>query len=88
MDPALMDPTAQIIIAVGTACASIIGALAALIGTLVSLHNGRKLTEVRTATNGMKDQLVAEVRQSAHAQGKLDGKLEAVQALQPELLKS
>ena len=50
----------------------IITAIAALAAVYMSWRNGQKIEVVRHATNSMKDELVAEVRTAAHAQGMTD----------------
>lgn len=46
-----------------------VNAIAVVGGLFVSIRNSRGIEGIRKATDGMKDELVAEVRSSAHAKG-------------------
>jgi hypothetical protein len=52
--------------------AQILTAAAALCAFVQSWRNSVTITAVKHATNSMKDELVAEVRKSAHAEGVKD----------------
>lgn len=59
----------QLLVAMIGALPATIASVAAL---LVSMRNGRKVEEVRKATNHMKDELVAITDKEAHARGVKD----------------
>jgi hypothetical protein len=48
-----------------------------LINTLLTLRNGRKTDRLHHEMNAMQDELVAETRRSAHAEGLAQGKRES-----------
>ena len=52
-----------------TAIGVLLTAVATVINIGVSLRNGRKIKEVHDATNGMKTELVKEVREASFARG-------------------
>ena len=54
--------------------AQLISAFAAVGALLVSIHNARKIEEVRHGTNSLKDELVAVTRKDALAEGRLQGR--------------
>lgn len=56
--------------------AQILTALAAVGAFILSWWNSRKIEEVRHATNSMKDELVAEVRDASLAKGLKQGREE------------
>jgi uncharacterized protein YrrD len=60
-----MPSYAEIALLLGVA----INGIAVIGGLFISLRNGRNLVDLKKSTDGMKDELVAEVRQSAHAKG-------------------
>lgn len=47
--------------------------VAAVLAAAVSWRNSRKIEKVAEATNGMKDELVAEVRRASLAKGRAEG---------------
>jgi hypothetical protein len=72
LDPATLTAIALII----TACGTVLTAATAFYGVLVSKRNGERIQQVAShvekverATNGMKSELVSEVRQASFAAG-------------------
>lgn len=57
-----MSEAASLILAIATL-------ISAVSGFIVSLHNSKKIDAVRHLTNGMKTELVDEVRRSSFAKG-------------------
>jgi hypothetical protein len=52
-----------------TACGTFLTAATAFYGVIVSKRNGEHIKKVEHATNGMKEQLVSEVRAASFAAG-------------------
>jgi molybdenum cofactor biosynthesis enzyme MoaA len=50
---------------------------AQVVNLIVSLRNNRKITEIKVATDGMKDELVKAALKEGHAQGVKDEKIAA-----------
>lgn len=69
-----MDPTAQIIVAIGTAAGVVIGAVASLIGALMGIRNSGKLNEVHKLTNSLADRSNTAERAAGMAEGELKGR--------------
>jgi len=65
MDAATLTAVALIITAVGT----LLTAVGAFYGVIVSKRNGEHIKKVEHATNGMKAELVDEVRKASFAAG-------------------
>lgn len=67
--------TTNLIVAIITALTGLVTSLATLI---VSLHNTRKIQEVHTATNSMKDELVKTTREKSLLEGHEAGRIAGV----------
>jgi len=67
---------ALVITAVGTLIAALSGLAVGIGGLVISIRNRRSIEQVHKATNSMKDELVAEVREAALAQGLKQGRAE------------
>lgn len=65
MDAATITAWALIITAVGTLLTAVMGAY----GVVISKRNSKHIKKVEAATNGMKDQLVEEVRKASFKAG-------------------
>jgi hypothetical protein len=62
------------IVALGTMGISAIGAFASAYAVVMGVRNHQGIHDLHISTNGMKDQLVAEVRAGATAQGVKTGR--------------
>ena len=71
-----MNDIVQVAIITGLSTAAPIMA-GQVINLVVSLRNGRKADEIKVATDGMKDALVAAALKEGHAQGVKDEQREA-----------
>ncbi len=59
-----------------TSAALLVSAVGSVLATILGLHNRRGIADVKEATNGMKAELVEEVRTAALAKGNLEGRAE------------
>ena len=71
-----MNDTVQIALISGLTTAAPL-VIAQLVNLSVSLRNGKKADDIKKATDGMKDALVAAALKEGHAQGVKDEKKEA-----------
>jgi hypothetical protein len=69
----ILEVTGADIAAIISASASLIAAIGSAVAVIGTVLNGRKITEVHKATNGMKDELVKTTGEKAYAQGVKDG---------------
>lgn len=69
-----MNDAAQIIIAVGTAAAAIIGALASVFASINSRTNSKKIDEVAETINGTQKIALSAAEDIAHTKGVIEGR--------------
>jgi hypothetical protein len=59
-----------------TACGTLISAVASSVAMVLGALNARKIGDIKRQTDGMKNELVAEVRSASLAKGNLEGRKE------------